>query len=216
MTNSFLKKIFIIMIVFVGLFAFLITNKIYAYDNAIENNLYLISPYNDNLPSLDENFSDNKVIVSLKPGYGGINKEINISLFLDANIVMTNDTACDSEKIIVSSIEDLTYLNNPSYLDNNEEFIQILSFTLQDKNKQNVINLIQDLEQLECVLSAEPDYIYETSNLTLNDSFIDEQWGLFESGINISSAWELADTNYSNRFINVGIFESSMQLNHPD
>lgn len=177
-----------------------------------------MSSYDNNLPSLDENFSDNKVIVSLKPGYGGLNKKINTDLFLNANIIMANDTMNinDSEKIIVSSIEDLTYLNNPSVLDNTEAFIQILSFTLQDNGKQNVINLIQELEQLDCVLSAEPDYIYETCSLTLSDSFIDEQWGLFESGIDISNAWELADTNYSNRFINVGIFESNMQLNHPD
>ncbi len=218
MINRVLRKIFIIVIVFVGIFAFSINNKIYAYDGAFEDNLYLLSSYNNDLPSLNDNFSDNKVIVSLKPGYGGLNKEINTNLFMDANIIMTNDTMNinDSEKIIVSSIEDLTYLNNPSDFDNNEAFIQILSFTLREKGKQNVINLIQELEQLECVLSAEPDYIYETSSLTLSDSFIDEQWGLFESGIDVSKAWELADTSNSNRFINVGIFESSMQLDHPD
>ena len=110
----------------------------------------ILNYYNE--PSIDEEFSDDRLLVILKNAYS--NKE-SVS-FSDFKIKDSNKIAYISnltEKTIYAGTNDRLPLNNM----NN----QILKFGLNVHSKEVVLELIGQLNALDIVLVAEPDYITE-------------------------------------------------------
>ncbi len=165
-----------------------------------------------------DSFHDDRVLVGLKPGFGGINKEIDLADFAEANIILESEITEDTDltgKIVITSVEDRTYMEKPELFDP-YTFVQTLCFYLKDKSKDTVLELIDRMKQIEGVEYAEPDYIYSFAEFVTSDSFWDEQWGLSDDGICISDAWELVGNGETTPTIKIGVFETGMQMNHPD
>lgn len=155
-------------------------------------------------PTLEENFENNIVNVILKNGYFG---EIG---FDDFNVV-------DS----LSEISAITYKLKTINKDSNEKFLvtedgnPIFKLKLSTNDKAIVLKVGKQLQKLDIVLVAEPNYIYEAvSDWTPNDMYYDSQWGLKGSdGISAEDAWDI--TTGSNT-VKVGIFEGGADRNHED
>jgi len=101
-------------------------------------------------------------MVILKKSYGGLNKEIIKTDYTFEQIILKEDVnnydSLDG-KIIIESIEDITYFTNPTNINNPNEWTQMLLFKIQNKSKENVLILARSLNDLEIVESAKPSYI---------------------------------------------------------
>ena len=125
--------------------------------------------------SIDDDFDNGSVLVVLDEGVGGINKIHNKSYFGDFGI---------------ESIVDVTYmegnLQEKKYF-NQKNFKQVLQLNLTVKTKENFINVLQQLEAVEGICYAFPNY-YEKMNAVPENFDVlnyDEQWGLHgQYGIN--------------------------------
>ena len=99
--------------------------------------------------SIDDDFDDSSVLVVMDKRVGGINKRHADSFFGD---------------FAKEAIYDLTYMDggvkNSANIDE-ANFSQILQIKLPEKSKENVINVIRQLEKVEGVFSAGPNY-YDT------------------------------------------------------
>ncbi|MCL2065830.1 MAG: S8 family serine peptidase, partial [Candidatus Cloacimonetes bacterium] len=179
------------------------------------------------IPTIEDDFADNRIIVTLRQEYSDVNKEIDTNSFRSANIISVEDAARESLTeendfgglTVVESIEDLMYITDPSKIINRETFTQILLFELREKCKENVLQVIEDLEKLDIVLAAEPYYNFDAEDLsTPNDLMFNQQWGLRGvNGIQAENAWDLVNNfGTTNPRIKVGIFERGIQIDHPD
>ena len=210
-----MKKIFCTLIIFLSLVSFCIIDVF-----GIEQNSQVYS--------LNDDFSNNQLIVSLKPEYSKINNEINISNFITENII-TKEMYLEKEYniniefdrlFIVESIKDLTYFNNVDMIENSNGFIQILLFELFSGTKEKVLSFMNEIIENPIVLSANPNMNYYI-NPFASDSvdYFDEgqdteQWGL--EYIDVYDAWNLIGYGELDEKIKVGIVDGGVQSNHPD
>lgn len=185
----------------------LFTNETFTFahvnsDNIIEEKIY------SNV-SIDDNFDNSSVLVVMKQEVSQVNKVYDGSFFGDIGI---------------SEIYDLTYIDGGLVEETNinlNEFTQILQLKLQTKSKQNVINVIRQLEIIDDdILWVGPNnYEYsdtqlETDNINVTDgSNYSDQWGLHGIfGIDADKAWEFTKGSSS---VRVGIIDSGI-YNHLD
>lgn len=115
---------------------------------------------------------------------GGINKRHTKTLF---------------KGIEIESIRDLTIVNatgkGKKYL-NLKEFKQILEIKLPIESKENVLEVIKKIEQIDGIYCAEPNYYGEDAAIPENSTGTgyQELWGLHNSsyGINAPLAWDIS------------------------
>lgn len=221
--NNFIRTIFVLIVTcavfFAAVFSLTLihTNRevIYAEDDV--DKIY----FERHVPTVDDDFVDNEIIVTLRRKYSKINGKIDPYIFSTDNIKIASNcerTFANSDEIVIESINDLTSMSNASKIDKDIGFNQILSIMLAEHNKQKVIEAINAFEKLDFVLAAEPNYNYGTVDDwdVPNDPHFSYQWGLSNAtGANIENAWANIEENSGTR-IKVGIFENSVQSNHPD
>lgn len=201
---------------------------VFASETNLEMNVDELSLIDKYETTVDDDFDESKVIVTLTKEYSDINKEINYNDF-ETDKIITLNTINElnipfedySDKIVINDIYDLTYLDNPNMISNPDEYRQIFLIELMNDNKEDVITVIEELENKEYIIAAEPQYMfsidYEDEELYLNDAEYGRQWGLNgENGIQIENAWSLIGDGSVEQRIRVGIFESGVQANHPD
>lgn len=150
--------------------------------------------------SSEEDFDGKSVLVTMTEEISEVNKEYEPSFF---------------NGIAISSIEDLTYMPGSSkdkkYFEE-DNFKQILQLHLSVDSKQNVIETIEKLEEMEGVVSASPNYYAPLAEVP-NDVFYNRLWGMSrEDGSNAVDAWDI--TTGSNT-IKVGIIDTGI-ANHQD
>lgn len=133
------------------------------------------------------------------------------------------------------NINDLTGLNastkNNAKLKkhfNKTALKQILQIELKQSSKQGVLNVISELEKVDGILYAGPDYIteiesdvddYALDTMALNfsampnDPHLSDQWGLIGTyGINAEGAWEITTGSST---VRVGVIDTGI-ANHED
>jgi subtilisin family serine protease len=147
------------------------------------------------------------VIVTLRQEFSDVNKEIDEDKIKSAL----------SDKTMIVSIQDLTYMKNPSVIIDRVSFAQILSIVLKVNSKENVLLVIDELEKLDKVLAAEPVYNLIAEDLWIpTDPMYSHQWGLRGVyGIDAELAWDVTRCDTLPR-IKVGIFETGLDASHPD
>jgi len=102
--------------------------------------------------SLERAYAPNRIIVTLKHTNSRINADAKKSWFAGMGIAEVNDlTARNNARNNVAGMSIEQY--EIAY-----EFHQVLLLTLDESSKANVVETIRQLEQLDFVLSAEPDY----------------------------------------------------------
>ena len=158
--------------------------------------------------SIDEEFDDSSVIVVMKKEVSQVNKEYDNSLFGD---------------FLIESIVDLTYIPGgitENTKINKEEFTQILEIKLPIHSKQNVLDVIKKLENVDEILSACPNYIesnaeqFSLSSVSSFESYRYAALWAFHSayGIQAEKAWNYTTGDDS---IRVGIIDSGLDY-HTD
>ena len=170
----------------------------YVYGETIQTEQKLFSNTN-----INDDFDNSTVIVVIDKYNSGINKNQE---HLFSNIPSLN------------SIEDLTYItsdiNTLKYL-KQDDFRQIFKLNLSIESKQNVINTINILEQIEGILWVGVNS-YDAPSLlpsVSNGSRYSSQWGLHGNfGINAESAWDITT---GDSLIKVGVIDSGIAP-HPD
>lgn len=158
--------------------------------------------------SLDEDFDDASVLVAMNKNISEVNKEYDMDFFGD---------------FPKESIIDLTYIPGGVTENTNinlDEFTQILQIKLPIHSKQNVLDVIKQLENVDEILWVGPNHIEsgEKQPVSANtpSSGIHRYpslWGLHDSvGIQAEQAWEFTTGNDN---IRVGVIDSGM-FNHTD
>lgn len=158
--------------------------------------------------SLDEDFDDASVLVVMNKNISEVNKEYDMDFFGD---------------FPKESIIDLTYIPGGVTENTNinlDEFTQILQIKLPIHSKQNVLDVIKKLENMDEILWVGPNHIEsgEKQPVSANtpSSGIHRYpslWGLHDSvGIQAEQAWDFTTGNDN---IRVGVIDSGM-FNHTD
>lgn len=141
--------------------------------------------------TLDEEFSEDTVIVTMKLENSTINKVIPPSYFSEIDVI---------------EIIDLTYIEGDieaNELINKDAFHQILSLKIKSTGKQDVLDTIKALEERDDILAAEPCYYYEIITFgTPNDPYYNKQWGL--NNIKVAKAWDIST---GSKDIKIGVLD---------
>ncbi len=76
---------------------------------------------------------------------------------------------------------------------------------------ETVESFVESLEDHPNVEYAQPNYLYTFDSVSVNDSFVGEQWHLNAMGI--SDAW---DTTMGSSSVTVAVLDTGVDLSHPD
>jgi len=131
---------------------------------------------------IEEDFDDSSIIVVMDRTQGGINKIHADSFF--GNFART-------------AINDLTFvdgdISSKRYLDV-DNFRQILEIKLPENSKENVLSVIRELEKIDGVYYAGPNYLGQAGAVPRNSQY-NLQWGVDGTsgtvGINAQAAWDI-------------------------
>ena len=172
----------------------------------------------NHVATIDEDFKDNQVIVTLKHDYSKINAPLSAKNFKVEEVKPSKSQNIGSFKQTdIVEVKDLTYIDNPEKaLINEESFHQILTIKLRNPGKENVLAAISSLEKLDIVLAAEPDYNYTAVDDTApNDTWYTTQTNL--TRINYETVWDFViNNNITTPTIKVGVFEKGLESTHED
>ena len=150
--------------------------------------------------TIEDEFAEDRVVVVVKQKSG-----------------TTIFTEHDFAEIDVVAVENLSYPQEDAAIHSagQEGEKIILSLTLRDSGKRNVLNAIKLLEKREDVISAEPDYILSPCVMPNDDIFKSKgQWGLTgTNGIDAQNAWNI--TTGSEKVL-VGVIDSGIDVGHED
>jgi len=204
--STILKQLMIIILImqFVG---FSTTNvNAQVNNNEIEEKLSCLA-------TLEDNFSDNRVLVALKTEVSKGLKSYSKEDFSEVSCVSVKSLTDYDAKRKQQELE--KRVNNSSTSD----FKTTLLLELAEKNKENVLKTIKKLEKREDVLYAEPDYImnfFAVPNPT--PTYYANQWALNNSNPNnpflqMHNTWDITKGNEA---IKVAIMDSGINVNHED
>jgi hypothetical protein len=149
--------------------------------------------------TIEDDFDGSSVIVVMDKKTGGMNKRHDPSFFRSF------------EKEYVEDLTEVTVDPKDSLIDW-EKFHQILMIKLPQDSKENVLDVIQQLEKTEGVLYAGPNYFWYPGAVP-DDTYYGSQWGLGgPQGIKAPDAW---DITLGSNDVRVGIIDTGIAP-HPD
>ena len=153
--NKMLNKILMFIIIFSSfIFSLNITNL---YAKTYENSDTIVEEKTYYNGTIEDNFSDDKIIIVLSKEETNKYKDYTISDFPEID--------CQSVIDLTSNYNELLKNSNNNYNDqtliNYEKFNRILCLELNQKSKENVLLGIKELEKREEILSAEPSFFIE-------------------------------------------------------
>ena len=146
--------------------------------------------------TIDADFDGSSVLLVMDKSAGGINKVHDENFF------------GDFPKEYIRDLTEVTVDINEALIDW-EEFRQILQIKLPEDSKENVLNVIRQLEKIEGIQYAGPDYFWYPDATTPNDIYFGNQWGL--SKINAPQAWDITKGSS----VKVGIIDTGI-ASHSD
>ena len=157
--------------------------------------------------TLEDDFADNRVLVTLK---SEVSKEFNSYSkedFFGISCVSVADLSQESAQMVKRQ-----QLEGTASDVDIRNFKTVLSLELAEKNKENVLETIRELEKRDDVLYAEPDYIMTFfADPNPKPTYYNSQWAIPK--ISLPSAWDITKGNSS---VKVAIMDSGIQANHTD
>ncbi|MBR6516595.1 MAG: S8 family serine peptidase, partial [Bacilli bacterium] len=184
------NKVKVILFLIITLFLFsLATNEVFASENInYEPKIYCEL-------NVEDDFSLDSVLVMIDKNLSDVNKVFEKSFFGNLDII---------------NIEDLTYRENwNNNVDIKEEnFRQTLELHLESQTKDSIISIIKNLEKIDGIVCASPNYIGTNGLVTISDENYYLQWGLSNTnGINAEQAWDFV---IGSREVRVGILDTGI------
>ena len=181
-------KVILFLIITLFLFSFA-TNEVFASENInYEPKIYCEL-------NVEDDFSLDSVLVMIDKNLSDVNKVFEKSFFGNLDII---------------NIEDLTYRENwNNNVDIKEEnFRQTLELHLESQTKDSIISIIKNLEKIDGIVCASPNYIGTNGLVTISDPNYHIQWGLSNTnGINAEQAWDFV---IGSREVRVGILDTGI------
>jgi len=172
----------------------------------------------------DYNFSDNTVLVVLKPEISHPTQTLPPSFFGDLeNAKVENISLIHNEKALQALEERYanTSHNNKTTPSASQSPLQIrgisgyqsiYKITLPIHDKANVLNTIEQITKIDSVAYATLDYIH-FPNIIPNDEYYDVLWGLHSThGIRAPQAWDITTGSHN---VRVGVIDTGIAT-HPD
>jgi len=146
-------------------------------------------------------FSDNTILVVLKPEISYPNSSLDPSFFGDLE---------------TTQIENISLIHSEKALQaiklRGSKYHAIYKLTLPTHDKANILKNIEILKQIDGILHATPDHYY-TPAIVPNDEYFEFMWGLDSPhGIKAPQAWDLATGSQN---IRVGVMDTGI-ASHPD
>ncbi len=144
-------------------------------------------------PNINDHFSPDSVIVTIKNQYSVLNKEWDPADFLPVE---------------VNEIIDLRPIpsDRVGEYQKKTEFRTILELKLAHPGKESVIQAIQILQNRNDVLAAEPNFIGDVCSTIPDDTLYSQQTSYF-SAINIDKVWDFTTGSSS---VTVGVIDSGI------
>jgi len=142
--------------------------------------------------TLEDDFDGSSVLVVMDKNVGGINK-LHDEIFFG-----------DFPKEYIKDLTELTVDIEEALIDE-ENFRQILQIKLPENNKDNVLSVIQQLERIEGIKYAGPNYVYYPGATIPNDTYYLSQWGLVN--IKAADAWDITQGSST---VKVGIIDTGI------
>ena len=197
--------------IFIMLALFICANNGYITVNAENMPSILNEDESLNDININDEFDDKSLIVVLEPSisqYSGVCYEFTELLHNVEKVESYEDLSELSVESLVSSGIDIKYYSSIEEHLNSIEFKQILKINLNTTSKEEVIEVIELIKNIEGVLSAEPNYIYDSADAAVDDPLFNNQWSLTDTyGIDVTEAWNF--TTGSNN-VRVGIIDSGI------
>ena len=176
--------------------------------------------------TIEDDFADDKIILVLNNKESLMFRNYKLDDFAEVACIEIEDLTEKTCEVIKQQFDaektgdwsELEKRIENDTLVNINNFHRILSLTLENPSKENVLKKIKVLEKRPEILSAEPDYI-EKLNLVSNDPlYLDDgysgQWALTGTyGINVDKAWNFTTGNPD---VIVGVIDSGIDGKHPD
>ena len=139
--------------------------------------------------TLDQNFSDNEIIIVMMPQYR--NKAYTVGDFSEVDCIAIRDLWYDED--------------DPTEC-------RIMLLTLSKHSKQNVLDCIKVLEQRIDLESAEPNYQVELCEEPNDAKYVaDKQWAIDQ--ISLPAAWDITTGSST---VYVGVIDTGIDASHPD
>lgn len=195
------KTLLVVVFFMILLIGFLTNSSTNAY--AINNGTELFEEKIYCNTTIDEDFDESCVLVVIDKYHSEVNKVYDKNFFGDVSIREVEDLTSFN-----SNIDNLDYLNL-------QEFRQILKLELEEPSKQNVLDTIHSIENIDGVLSASPSHYLRDCTLPgcVTGENYTNLWGLHgDYGINAEEAWEITTGNSG---VRVGIIDTGVD-NHND
>ena len=142
--------------------------------------------------TIDDEFTDNRVMVVLNNNASQLNKEYSINDFKNINCINVIELNDNDDKQLV-------------------DYNKVLCLEFDYHSKYEVLNSIDLLMKRDDVLYAGPDYILGMASTTSNDSYKSLQWAIDDT--NLPQSWDIS-TGTSD--IIVGIMDSGIDSSHPE
>lgn len=163
--------------------------------------------------SIEENFSDNAVIVVLNRQATHHFREYTIEDFSEVNAVSVTNLSEKTGRLVQRQIvadktgdkRSIQQYIDDDMLVNIDAFRTILMIELGVRCKKNVLRSIRILEQHEDILSAEPDYYMQIGAAHPNSVNLRNQWAV--NNIELEKAWNVTTGSGS---VLVGIIDTGI------
>ncbi|MBQ8382999.1 MAG: S8 family serine peptidase [Clostridia bacterium] len=184
--------------------------------SAYAENDALVEEEINNNAILENEFADNRVMVVMSNEASlqfnqydandfseiGCNRVSNLSTASEAKVKTASEKvsgASESKSINPTSDIDITNYN------------QVLCLELEHAGKENVLQVIQELQKRDDVIYAGPDYVIQTCSITPDDEYYGNQWA--PETIQLPQAWDITTGSSS---VVVGVLDTGIEGTHPD
>ena len=183
--------------------------------------------------TLEDEFADNRVMVVLDNETSLAVDQFSTSMFSGVRCKEVQSLTTAKEAKVQEKMSDITVkLNEVAVARNAAEIVttenvmkiaatdeylnsykQVLCIELEESGKQKVLDTIAELEKLDNVVYAGPDYVLSVDSTTPDDPYYTNgnQWAIDK--IDLPEAWDITIGHLS---VTVAVIDSGIDADHPD